>query len=104
MARLSAIRSNAVATGVDMAVSSGVVWWSAPRIPDARQAAVKRASTSIAVRVRALTARAQTTRLGRMLRVHALGPLRIETAGGAIEAPAARRAWALLAWLALHPG
>ena len=39
-----------------------------------------------------------------MLRVHALGPLRIETAGGAIEAPAGRRAWALLAWLALHPG
>jgi len=39
-----------------------------------------------------------------MLRVHALGPLRVETGDAAIEAPAGRRAWSLLAWLALHPG
>jgi len=39
-----------------------------------------------------------------MLRVHALGPLRVEADGAVIEAPAGRRASALLAWLALHPG
>jgi DNA-binding SARP family transcriptional activator/tetratricopeptide (TPR) repeat protein len=39
-----------------------------------------------------------------MLRVHALGPLRVEADGAVIEAPAGRRAWSLLAWLALHPG
>src|SRR5256885_15178395 len=39
-----------------------------------------------------------------MLRVWLLGPMRVERDGVPIEAPPSRRAWALLAWLALHPG
>ena len=39
-----------------------------------------------------------------MLRVHVLGPLRVEADGSAIDTPGGRRAAALLAWLALHPG
>src|SRR5262245_48616933 len=39
-----------------------------------------------------------------MLRVWLLGPMRVEWDGVPIEAPPSRRAWALLAWLALHPG
>src|SRR5215218_4059801 len=39
-----------------------------------------------------------------MLRVRLLGPLEVEVAGRAIAQPASRRAWELLAWLALHPG
>ena len=39
-----------------------------------------------------------------MLRVHVLGPLRVEADGTAIDTPGGRRAAALLAWLALHPG
>src|SRR3954449_5299122 len=39
-----------------------------------------------------------------MLRVRLLGDMRAELDGRRIEPPASRRAWALLAWLALHPG
>ena len=39
-----------------------------------------------------------------MLRVQLLGELQAEVGGAAVAAPASRRAWALLAWLALHPG
>ena len=39
-----------------------------------------------------------------MLRVHVLGPLRVEADGTAIDTPGGRRGAALLAWLALHPG
>src|SRR4051794_14543996 len=39
-----------------------------------------------------------------MLRVRLLGDMRAELDGRPIEPPASRRAWALLAWLALHPG
>jgi DNA-binding SARP family transcriptional activator/tetratricopeptide (TPR) repeat protein len=39
-----------------------------------------------------------------MLHVRLLGELQIEVDGRAIEPPASRRARALLAWLALHPG
>src|SRR5256885_1755189 len=39
-----------------------------------------------------------------MLRVWLLGPMRVERDGVPIEAPPSRRAWALLAWLALYPG
>ena len=39
-----------------------------------------------------------------MLRVRLLGELQAEVDGGAVAMPASRRAWALLAWLALHPG
>ena len=39
-----------------------------------------------------------------MLRVHLLGQMTVEVDGRSVEAPAGRRAWGLLAWLALHPG
>ena len=39
-----------------------------------------------------------------MLRVRVLGPMRVELDGRAIEPPASRRAWSLLAYLAIHPG
>ena len=39
-----------------------------------------------------------------MLRVRLLGPMEVERDGEPVPAPASRRAWALLAWLALHPG
>ncbi|MDX6659242.1 MAG: hypothetical protein QOJ55_64, partial [Solirubrobacteraceae bacterium] len=39
-----------------------------------------------------------------MLRVRLLGPMEVERDGETIPPPASRRAWALLAWLALHPG
>ena len=39
-----------------------------------------------------------------MLRVRLLGELRAEVDGAAVAVPTSRRAWALLAWLALHPG
>jgi DNA-binding SARP family transcriptional activator/tetratricopeptide (TPR) repeat protein len=39
-----------------------------------------------------------------MLRVRLLGELQAEVDGTAVSMPASRRAWALLAWLALHPG
>src|SRR3954452_23008742 len=39
-----------------------------------------------------------------MLRVRLLGELQAEADGEPIAMPASRRAWALLAWLALHPG
>jgi DNA-binding SARP family transcriptional activator/tetratricopeptide (TPR) repeat protein len=39
-----------------------------------------------------------------MLRVQLLGELEARIDGRVIEPPASRRAWSLLAWLALHPG
>src|SRR3954464_9429882 len=39
-----------------------------------------------------------------MLQVRLLGDVGVELDGRRIEPPARRRAWALLAWLALHPG
>src|SRR3954447_18214302 len=39
-----------------------------------------------------------------MLHVRLLGDLQAELDGRPVAAPASRRAWALLAWLALHPG
>ena len=39
-----------------------------------------------------------------MLRVRVLGPMQVELDGRAIEPPASRRAWSLLAYLAIHPG
>src|SRR5207248_9356253 len=39
-----------------------------------------------------------------MLRVRLLGELALEVDGEELEAPASRRARALLGWLALHPG
>src|ERR1700750_942594 len=39
-----------------------------------------------------------------MLRVQLLGELRADVDGAAVVPPASRRAWSLLAWLALHPG
>jgi DNA-binding SARP family transcriptional activator/tetratricopeptide (TPR) repeat protein len=39
-----------------------------------------------------------------MLRVRILGPMRVELDGRAIEPPAKRGAWSLLAYLAIHPG
>ena len=39
-----------------------------------------------------------------MLRVRVLGELRADVDGAAVTPPASRRAWSLLAWLALHPG
>ena len=39
-----------------------------------------------------------------MLRVRLLGELHAEVDGAAVAVPTSRRAWALLAWLALHPG
>src|SRR3954447_3159203 len=42
--------------------------------------------------------------LSPMLRVRLLGELQAEVDGAAVAQPASRRAWALLAWLALHPG
>src|SRR4051812_42495663 len=39
-----------------------------------------------------------------MLRVRLLGQMTVEVDGNVVEAPAGRRAWSLLAWLALHPG
>jgi DNA-binding SARP family transcriptional activator len=39
-----------------------------------------------------------------MLRVRLLGELQAEIDGAAVAVPASRRAWALLGWLALHPG
>ena len=39
-----------------------------------------------------------------MLRVRLLGELQAELDGAPVAAPASRRAWGLLAWLALHPG
>src|SRR4051795_8436050 len=39
-----------------------------------------------------------------MVHVHLLGELEVEAGGKRIEPPASRRAWSLLAWLALHPG
>jgi DNA-binding SARP family transcriptional activator/tetratricopeptide (TPR) repeat protein len=39
-----------------------------------------------------------------MLTVRIIGPMGIELDGAIIETPANRREWALLAWLALHPG
>jgi DNA-binding SARP family transcriptional activator len=39
-----------------------------------------------------------------MLHVRLLGELEVEAEGQFIEPPASRRAWSLLAWLALHPG
>jgi DNA-binding SARP family transcriptional activator len=40
----------------------------------------------------------------RVLRVRLLGELAVELDGAALTPPSSRRAWALLAWLALHPG
>src|SRR4051794_21420786 len=42
--------------------------------------------------------------LASMLRVRLLGELQAEADGEAVAMPPGRRAWALLAWLALHPG
>ena len=39
-----------------------------------------------------------------MLQVRLLGELQAEVGGRAVVPPASRRAWSLLAWLALHPG
>jgi DNA-binding SARP family transcriptional activator len=39
-----------------------------------------------------------------MLHVRLLGELQADLDGRRVEAPASRRAWALLGWLALHPG
>src|SRR3954462_15030241 len=39
-----------------------------------------------------------------MLRVRVLGELQADVDGAAVTPPAGRRAWSLLAWLALHPG
>src|SRR3954449_5837528 len=39
-----------------------------------------------------------------MVHVHLLGELEVIADGKRIEPPASRRAWSLLAWLALHPG
>ena len=39
-----------------------------------------------------------------MLRVRVLGPMRVELDGRAINPPASRRSWSLLAYLAIHPG
>src|SRR3954463_6374309 len=39
-----------------------------------------------------------------MLRVRVLGELQADVDGAAVAPPASRRAWSLLAWLALHPG
>src|SRR4051795_3174414 len=39
-----------------------------------------------------------------MLHVRLLGELQADLDGRPVEAPASRRAWALLGWLALHPG
>ena len=39
-----------------------------------------------------------------MLRVQLLGELQAQVGGAAVAAPASRRAWGLLGWLALHPG
>jgi DNA-binding SARP family transcriptional activator/tetratricopeptide (TPR) repeat protein len=39
-----------------------------------------------------------------MLHVRLLGELQADVDGVAVEPPASRRAWSLLAWLALHPG
>ena len=39
-----------------------------------------------------------------MLRVRLLGELQADVDGAPVAPPASRRAWSLLAWLALHPG
>jgi len=39
-----------------------------------------------------------------VLRLRLLGELAVELDGAAVEPPSSRRAWALLGWLALHPG
>src|SRR3954468_8876108 len=39
-----------------------------------------------------------------MLHVRVLGELQADVDGAAVTPPASRRAWSLLAWLALHPG
>ena len=39
-----------------------------------------------------------------MLRVHLLGQIGVERDDEPLEAPSSRRAWELLAWLALNPG
>src|SRR5690349_20455681 len=39
-----------------------------------------------------------------MLRVRLMGELEAEVDGQVVDAPASRRAWSLLGWLALHPG
>src|SRR4051794_41523075 len=39
-----------------------------------------------------------------MVRVELLGELTVRAGGRTIEPPRSRRAWSLLAWLALHPG
>ena len=39
-----------------------------------------------------------------MLRVRVIGGVTAEVDGRVLEPPASRRAWALLGWLALHPG
>src|SRR6478752_2235145 len=39
-----------------------------------------------------------------MLHVRLLGELWAEVDGRTVSPPASRRAWSLLAWLALHPG
>src|SRR4051794_19911184 len=39
-----------------------------------------------------------------MLRVRVLGELQADVDGVAVVPPPGRRAWSLLAWLALHPG
>src|SRR4051794_33087594 len=39
-----------------------------------------------------------------MLRVRLLGDVSAEVDGTVVKPPASRRAWSLLAWLALHPG
>jgi DNA-binding SARP family transcriptional activator len=103
MASFSAARSKVEAVA-DMAGLLVVGCCPGPTIPQARQAAVNRPSTAPLLREAALTRRAAAGRVGRMLRVHVLGPLRVEADGTAIDTPGGRRAAALLAWLALHPG
>src|SRR5256885_8937403 len=39
-----------------------------------------------------------------MLRVHLLGEMSVEADGTRLSPPESRRAWALLAWLAVNPG
>src|SRR5436309_8771623 len=48
--------------------------------------------------------RASTRYRSAVVRIRLVGGVTVEVDGRALPAPASRRAWALLGWLALHPG
>src|SRR3954468_3739425 len=72
-------------------------------LPPARHGSVKTPSSRWSGRLR-FARPAAAGYACRVLRVRLLGELQADLDGLPVTPPASRRAWGLLAWLALHPG